>query len=210
MRVESIQPLLADAFEESQEMFIAYVTLQRQPYLARIGSVVVGQRFAVQDALPNHPVHTLTGTLHEPKPGERLRDPAVPRRLLVEDVLRRDSGRKAARTDDLQTPRVLPHEDRTGMAVVPMADSIQECFADAGFDERRHGVLDHAVLVVLQVVSQIHEFPQPVIEEQEALPEFLALVGWARPRRRPVLENHLGLRKWRPSPGRVPSKINAA
>ena len=86
------------------------------------------------------------------------------------------------------------------MAVVAVADRIQEGLANCDLTESGNGVHHHAFLKVLLVIPHVHEFPHPVIERQKALPILFTLIGWARSGSRTIFEDDFGLGQ---SSGRV-------
>src|SRR5437667_108613 len=82
-------------------------------------------RLSAQDARLKDAVHALPGALPEPAAGDCIRDPAVARELLPEDILRGDAGREPAGADDLQPPRVLADEDRATQPVLSVRHRIE-------------------------------------------------------------------------------------
>lgn len=104
-------------------------------------------------------------------------------------------GGKAARADDLQPPRVLPHEDGTAQPVVTVRDGVEQCLAHGGFVEGGDVVAKQAVLIALAVVSQVDALPQRLVIQEKALAEFDPILRRARGFRGAVLEDDLRLRQ---------------
>src|SRR5436305_4104686 len=167
--------------------------MQGRPNLVIIGAAEVGECLAVPHAFLKHAIRALSGTFDQAATCKSLCDAAVARQLLIEYVLCRDAGWKAAGAHDLDPAGGLTNEHRAGMAVVAMADRVQDALAHGGLAEGGYGMHDHAVLKMLLIVPQVDELPEPVIEQQEPLAELFALVGRTGPGRRAILENDFGL-----------------
>src|SRR5882724_4258198 len=119
----------------------------------------------------------LTHTFNQSATGEAVSDAPVPRVLPVENVLRRDSGRKPAWTDYLYSAGELPDEDGASVSIVTVSYCVKNRFAHRTFTERRHVKHEQPVLVVLLVVAQVHKIPETVVKEQKPLAKFLSLIG---------------------------------
>lgn len=130
--------------------------------LVLIGVREVGRRFALAETEAEHAVGALTRALDQTATGERLGDTAVARQLTEEDVVRRDTRRQSARADDRHLLRPLVDEDRTGVAVVAVADGVEQGLADDGLVEGGDALPKQSVLKVVEVVSPLKERPDGV------------------------------------------------
>ncbi len=70
----------------------------------------VGQWFALPDALAIDEIESLSGAFDQSAFAQDLSDAAITRILFSKDVLRSNTGWKAARTDNFDPPRILADE----------------------------------------------------------------------------------------------------
>jgi hypothetical protein len=176
MSVEQGLALLADLFQEPHEPPVLHLPVKRQGHLKGVGMREVREPLSFPDAGFEDPVGALPGPLHQAALPESVGDAPVPRKLAVQDILRGDPLGESARAHDFDPTGELAHEDRAGMAVVPVSNGIEDRLSDRPLVESGDVHHEQPVLVVLAVVAQVDQLPQPVVPQEEPLPEFLTLV----------------------------------
>ncbi|OQA17518.1 MAG: hypothetical protein BWY63_02367 [Chloroflexi bacterium ADurb.Bin360] len=136
-----------------------HFTAESQGYLVVVGTGKIGVRLALFDTFLEHPIHSLTGTLHQPAPCKDFGNTAIARRLPPQDVLYGDPRQKPTGTCDFQPARKLPHENRAGQAIVTMAHCIQKRLADRDFIKSGYIYNEKPCLEVLTFITQVNLLP---------------------------------------------------
>src|SRR5262249_54456365 len=108
---------------------------------------------ALPDALAKDEIKPLSGAFDQSALSQNLGDTAITGTLSPKDVLRNNAGRKAARVDDFDPPRVLANEYRSSVAVIAVAHCIQDSFANYALVESRYIPNEEPLLKVLQIVA---------------------------------------------------------
>src|SRR5690348_1661048 len=143
----------------------------------------------------HHQIQSLAGTLDQSTFPEHLGETPIARILLVDDVGRRYTRWKSARTDDLEPAGILPHENRATEAVIAMGDGVEQGLAHRSFVEGVYVVAKQPFLITLLVVAQVDQTPDRVLPEKKTLAKFRTILCRTGCFGRTVFKDQLGLRK---------------
>lgn len=105
-------------------------SFQCETNLVRSRTCEAGQRLALPDGAFDHEVEPLAGPLYQSTAGKGFRQPAVPWVLLVDDVIRIDTGGKSARADNFQPPGELAKKYGAAKTVVAVGNGVEQRLAD--------------------------------------------------------------------------------
>src|SRR3990172_7790306 len=147
------------------------------------------------DSRLEHQIHSLTRALNQTTSAQGLGKPSVTGILLIQDIVRRDAGREAARAYYFQPTGVLTHEYRTAQPIIAMGNRVEQGLTDRGFVESQNVVPEQTLLIALSIIAEIDALPERIMKKEESFPELGAILRGAGCFRRAVLEDDFRLRQ---------------
>lgn len=155
----------------------------------------VRKRFALLNARPVDQIEALPSSFNKSALAEDFGDAAVAWALLPNEIFFINSRWETTGADNLNTPWILPDENRTAVPVIAMADGIEDGLAYGEFIESRHVPNEKSLLEMLKVITQVDKFPNLVEHEQDALPELTPVGRRSRRIARAIFKDNFGLPK---------------
>src|SRR3989344_1969244 len=147
------------------------------------------------DSRLEHQIHSLARAFNQTTSAQGLGKPSVTRILLIQDIVRRNTGRKTARAYYFQSTGVLTHEYRTAQPIIAMGHRVKQGLTDRSFVKSRNVVPEQTLLIALPIIAEIDAFPERILKEEEPFPELGAILRGAGCIRRAVLEDDFRLRQ---------------